>query len=93
MTRRGGDKAQLYRGEVINLDNDWESIEKQPFENLAIQTTPEHLAYIIYTSGSTGKPKGVEISHRALVNCLESMQQKPGITSNDILLSVTTLSF
>ncbi len=93
LDKERGDKAQLYRGEVINFDNDWEFIEKQPSENLAIQTTPEHLAYIIYTSGSTGKPKGVEILHSALVNCLESMQQQPGITSNDILLSVTTLSF
>jgi amino acid adenylation domain-containing protein/non-ribosomal peptide synthase protein (TIGR01720 family) len=93
LDKERGDKAQLYRGEVINLDNDSELIAQQPSENLAIQTTPEHLAYIIYTSGSTGKPKGVEILHSALVNCLESMQKKPGITSNDILLSVTTLSF
>ncbi|MCJ8282741.1 MAG: AMP-binding protein, partial [Rivularia sp. ALOHA_DT_140] len=35
----------------------------------------------------------MQILHSALVNCLESMQKKPGITSNDILLSVTTLSF
>ena len=83
----------LDKGEVINLDDDWELIEKQSSENRAIQTTPENLAYIIYTSGSTGKPKGVQIVHKSLVNCIESMQQKPGITSNDILLSVTTLSF
>ena len=83
----------LDKGEVINLDDDWELIEKQSSENLAIQTTQENLAYIIYTSGSTGKPKGVQIMHKSLVNCLESMQQKPGITSNDTLLSVTTLSF
>ncbi|MEO1429998.1 MAG: amino acid adenylation domain-containing protein [Cyanobacteria bacterium J06633_8] len=93
LDKERGDKAQLYRGEVINLDNDWESIEKQS------TTSPQRigglggLAYIIYTSGSTGKPKGVQILHSALVNCLESMQKKPGITSNDILLSVTTLSF
>ncbi len=53
----------------------------------------ENLAYIIYTSGSTGKPKGVEIPHRAVVNFLTSMQQSPGITSNNKLLAVTTLSF
>ena len=88
-----GDKAQLYGGEVINLDNDWELITQQSAENLPPQTSLENLAYIIYTSGSTGKPKAVQILHGALVNCLESMQQKPGITSNDILLSVTTLSF
>ncbi|MEM6401049.1 MAG: amino acid adenylation domain-containing protein, partial [Cyanobacteria bacterium P01_D01_bin.116] len=78
---------------VINLDTDWELITQQSSENLPPQTTLENLAYIIYTSGSTGKPKGVQILHGALVNCLESMQQKPGITSNDTLLSVTTLSF
>ncbi|MEM7712852.1 MAG: amino acid adenylation domain-containing protein [Cyanobacteria bacterium P01_A01_bin.68] len=87
------DKVQLYRGEVINVDNDWELIEKQSSENLPVQTNPENLAYIIYTSGSTGKPKGVQIMHKSLVNCLESMQQKPGLLESDVFLSVTTLSF
>ncbi|MEL7246702.1 MAG: AMP-binding protein, partial [Cyanobacteria bacterium J06573_2] len=93
LDKERGDKAQLCRGEVINVDKNWELIEKQYKENLPPQTTAENLAYIIYTSGSTGKPKGVQIMHKSLVNCLESMQQKPGITSNDTLLSVTTLSF
>ncbi len=78
---------------VINLDNDWELIEKQSCENLPPQATSENLAYIIYTSGSTGKPKGVQIMHKSLVNCLESMQEKPGLLESDVLLSVTTLSF
>jgi amino acid adenylation domain-containing protein len=52
-----------------------------------------NLAYVIYTSGSTGKPKGVQISHRALVNFLCSMRLAPGLTEQDVLLSVTTLSF
>ena len=40
----------------------------------------------IYTSGSTGKPKGVQIPHRALANCLASMQREPGLTAEDTLL-------
>ncbi|MFT7185564.1 MAG: amino acid adenylation domain-containing protein [Pseudohongiellaceae bacterium] len=50
-------------------------------------------AYIIYTSGSTGKPKGVVVPQSSVVNFLHSMAQKPGLTSNDTLLAVTTLSF
>ena len=55
--------------------------------------TSESLAYIIYTSGSTGRPKGVEIPHRAVVNFLTSMRELPGLSADDTLLAVTTLSF
>lgn len=51
------------------------------------------LACIIYTSGSTGKPKGVKITHRNLVNFLLSMQKEPGLTPDDRLLAITTISF
>jgi amino acid adenylation domain-containing protein len=53
----------------------------------------EGLAYIIYTSGSTGRPKGVEIPHRAVVNFLMAMAERPGFSPQDTLLSVTTISF
>ena len=55
--------------------------------------TSAHLAYVIYTSGSTGRPKGVQIPHRAVVNFLLSMRQQPGLSAQDILLAITTLSF
>jgi amino acid adenylation domain-containing protein len=51
------------------------------------------LAYVIYTSGSTGRPKGVQVEHRAVVNFLNSMRREPGLSADDVLLSVTTLSF
>jgi amino acid adenylation domain-containing protein len=55
--------------------------------------TSDDLAYVLYTSGSTGRPKGVEISQASLVNFLLSMAKRPGIGPDDVLLSVTTLSF
>ncbi|MEO0645546.1 MAG: amino acid adenylation domain-containing protein, partial [Cyanobacteria bacterium J06650_10] len=61
--------------------------------NPGSSATPHNLAYTIYTSGSTGKPKGVQIKHRAAVNFLYSMRQKPGLTQQDSLLAVTTISF
>ena len=54
---------------------------------------PDDLAYVIFTSGSTGRPKGVQITHRALVNFLESMRREPGYSADDVLLAVTTISF
>ncbi len=79
--------------ELVCLDSDGPSIAAQPESALPALALAGNLAYVIYTSGSTGRPKGVQISHRALLNFLSSMQQAPGITAADTLLSVTTLSF
>jgi amino acid adenylation domain-containing protein len=54
---------------------------------------PDARAYVIYTSGTTGTPKGVAITHGAVCNFLASMKKSPGITADDVLLAVTTLSF
>jgi non-ribosomal peptide synthetase component F len=54
---------------------------------------PGDLAYVIYTSGSTGRPKGVQVPHGALANFLSSMAAEPGLTHDDVVLAVTTLSF
>ncbi|WP_404791150.1 amino acid adenylation domain-containing protein [Altericista sp. CCNU0014] len=78
---------------IVCLDRDRLEIAQQPNTNPQVTLSPEHLAYVLYTSGSTGKPKGVEIPHRALTNFLHSMRSKPGLTSQDTLLAVTTLSF
>jgi amino acid adenylation domain-containing protein len=82
-----------YHGQVVCLDVEGDKISQQIADNLINKITPENLAYVIYTSGSTGKPKGVQISHNAVVNFLMAMAKKPGLTAQDILLSVTTLSF
>jgi amino acid adenylation domain-containing protein len=58
-----------------------------------VEIDPEDIAYVIFTSGSTGRPKGVRIPHRAVVNFLNSMRREPGLKPEDVLLSVTTLSF
>ncbi len=70
-----------------------ETIAAQPADPPHTGVTPDSLAYVLFTSGSTGRPKGVQISHRALVNFLCSMQREPGLTERDTLLAVTTLAF
>jgi amino acid adenylation domain-containing protein len=78
---------------LIELPQAAGAIEAEIRTALEQDVSPHDTAYIIYTSGSTGKPKGVEITHRSLANFLHSMAQAPGITREDRLLSVTTLSF
>ncbi|HET9379948.1 MAG TPA: amino acid adenylation domain-containing protein [Streptomyces sp.] len=54
---------------------------------------PADPAYVVYTSGSTGRPKGVVVPHRALANLLDSTAREPGLTGDDVLAAVTTVSF
>ncbi|WP_229006659.1 non-ribosomal peptide synthase/polyketide synthase [Roseibium aggregatum] len=50
-------------------------------------------AYVIYTSGSTGTPKGVVISHRSAASYLIFIREKFGVTSNDVVMQIPSLSF
>ncbi|HJP93403.1 MAG TPA: amino acid adenylation domain-containing protein [Pyrinomonadaceae bacterium] len=75
---------------IINVDNDF---ARHSSEDLVPNVTSENLAYVIYTSGSTGNPKGVQIEHRGFTNFILSMQREPGITPDDVVLAITTLSF
>lgn len=81
------------RAHIVCLDTDWTRISKEKKKVPAVEAKSANLAYVIYTSGSTGKPKGVQVPHLAAVNFLVSMSREPGITKNDVLLAVTTLSF
>ncbi len=78
---------------ILCLDREEKRIAQEVGHNLPPTATSQDLAYILYTSGSTGQPKGVEIPHRALVNFLCSMRQEPGCSAQDVMVSVTTLSF
>ena len=76
----------------VLMDRDWNRIDSE--DSTAPEgPVPSQSAYVIYTSGSTGRPKGVEVRHYSLVNLLWSMKSLLGVTSNDVLLAVTTISF
>ncbi|MDM8557744.1 amino acid adenylation domain-containing protein [Candidatus Parabeggiatoa sp. HSG14] len=78
---------------ILCLDSNWGEISKNSTDNPICHVQSDNLAYVIYTSGSTGKPKGVQITHQALTNFLSTMHSSPGLTDQDILLAVTTISF
>jgi amino acid adenylation domain-containing protein len=81
---------------VLALDALADELATQPERRLgrdAGAADPESPAYVIYTSGSTGRPKGVQVPHRAVSNFITAMQAEPGLSIDDRLVAVTTLSF
>ena len=84
---------QDIQAQVVCLDEDWQKNIQHNTQNLTSGVTSENPAYTIYTSGSTGKPKGVQIRHRSVVNFLTAMRLEPGLTQEDVLLAITTISF
>ncbi|MEH1861358.1 MAG: amino acid adenylation domain-containing protein [Nostoc sp.] len=81
-----------HQAEIVCLDNNWQSRD-YGLDNPTHNVTGNNLAYVIYTSGSTGQPKGVQIQHQSAVNLLNAIAKEPGLTAEDTLLSVTSLSF
>src|SRR5690606_3324441 len=77
----------------IILEELWVLLEQQEGSYPSVNISGSNLAYLLYTSGTTGNPKGVQIEHHSLTNYLLSFQRSPGITHDDKLLAITTISF
>jgi len=95
--RDAADAVPAYQGARLALDaGALQAIGKHAGadnDDTNVVPAADDIAYVIFTSGSTGKPKGVMIPHRAVSNFLGSMAERPGLSSDDRLLAVTTLSF
>lgn len=48
---------------------------------------PDDTAVMVYTSGTTGKPKGAMLSHKYILNSVESLRRSVPIFETDIALS------
>ena len=81
------------KSKCLYIDDDSLKLNKKTRSNVIVSIQDNQLAYVIYTSGSTGKPKGVEVTHRNVVNFLNSMANEPGMQTDDVMMAVTTLSF
>jgi len=81
---------------VLALDALGTALSAQPDTRIGVDADaaqPGSPAYVIYTSGSTGRPKGVQVPHATLANFVPAMLAAPGMHADDVLVSVTTLSF
>jgi amino acid adenylation domain-containing protein len=90
-------KENNYDGEIIilqvALDNEITTSQiERLYENLQnkIDLDP---AYVIFTSGSSGTPKGVLISHRAVIDYIESIRSTYQVSEKEIIGNQTPFYF
>ena len=86
-------KLPEHGAHVNCLDRDWSLISQQNEGNVNSAASGANLAYVIYTSGSTGMPKGVMVTHVSLRNYVHDLQTVLGITSDDVYLHTSSISF
>lgn len=56
-------------------------------KEIGINASPDDIAVMVYTSGTTGQPKGALLSHRYILNSVESLRRSVPIFASDIALS------
>jgi long-chain acyl-CoA synthetase len=56
-------------------------------ERLGNDATLDDIAIIVYTSGTTGEPKGAMLSHRYILNSVESLRRSVPIYDTDVAFS------
>jgi amino acid adenylation domain-containing protein len=80
---------------VIALDNLNDRLDAGEGDASAppVSLTPTDLAYVLFTSGSTGQPKGVMVSHGAIDNRLQWMQEAYNLGPGDRVMQKTPYTF
>jgi amino acid adenylation domain-containing protein len=77
---------------LFELPTLWLDGGREP-RNPARERRPEAGVQIMFTSGSTGRPKGVTLTQAGLVNFLQAMQDRPGISARDTILALANYTF
>jgi amino acid adenylation domain-containing protein len=78
--------------ETMYLSEEWPAIASELHNAPLSPARPANVAYLSYTSGSTGPAKAVVISHQAICNYLQWMQENFPLGQSDRVLQLTPLT-
>ncbi|MFT5115261.1 MAG: surfactin family lipopeptide synthetase A [Parasphingorhabdus sp.] len=79
--------------QVINIQDQWQNISKQPASNIDVTVNSNELFQVIYTSGSTGFPKGIRNAHKGAVNCIDWLQNTYPFAEQEVCCHKTSIAF
>ncbi|NYT75567.1 AMP-binding protein [Alcaligenaceae bacterium] len=82
------DKEKLFSFErLIELGQEFAASHPDYIDAAIAAIDPSDTAAMFYTSGTTGKPKGVVLSHHALIDRAEAIQDLEGLTDHEDVLA------
>ena len=74
-------------GEFLELGRERREEMMPRVEEIGLGSSFDDVAIMVYTSGTTGEPKGAMLSHRYILNSVESLRQSVPIFNTDIAFS------
>lgn len=80
-----------FEGKLLLIDGDWQAINAQTTMNVKTAVSSQDPATVLFVNGRSTQTVAVPVTHQNLVNLLTTLQQKPGITPDDLLLAATPI--